>query len=725
MIRLRLLPLLGGVAAVGALALMVVRSQVKQADIHARIGPEMRQFVQLDAVATQQALASRFGLLSNYDPLVQTLGQQEALQKQIQQDLHALYPQKPAELEQRLDANIAALADKQELVEQFKSHNAVLKNSVAYLPVLVEGMISRLADSRVASAYGNLLRDLMIYNTTGDTQEEPRLAEQIERLKSQRGSQPQAVLEEYDLGLAHAQTLLREKKLTDSLIASIAVAPVEASTETLDRSYRIEYSHTLAQANANRTYLYVYCGALLVVVGLMLARIRRSQAELNRLNATLEERVAQRTEALAQANSEMDLVVADLERLMEAVQTNTNVIADHSASLSTAVQHVEQAAVGILNSIEDVTHATEHSSRTSQDMVAYSIRQGHTASEAVSIMERLGAAIRQVQESDEQQRATSMQVDEVTRQVATAAGDMAATANQMAAKTTQALATAETGGKAVQQAIQSMERIRAQVQTSATSVLDLGKKGAEIGSIVATIEHIADQTNLLALNAAIEAARAGVHGQGFAVVADEVRKLAERATAATREIAALVTTVQSGVATAVQAIQLSGEEVETGSKRGSEAVQALEQIITASQAAAQEVDRATLTTQELSQSIQNVVTFVQTINRTAQQNATVVAEMVRCADQVTTVITEAAQTHTTTQNSAEQVCATAEEIFSSTSTVAMTVKQQTRSIEQISGVARDLHAMSAELQALLSREEAEEEEAEEAVSEPRSYLKAA
>jgi len=62
-----------------------------------------------------------------------------------------------------------------------------------------------------------------------------------------------------------------------------------------------------------------------------------------------------------------------------------------------------------------------------------------------------------------------------------------------------------------------------------------------------------DQTNLLALNAAIEAARAGERGTGVAVVADEVRKLAERTTVATKQIAEMIQSIQSGTKSAVVA----------------------------------------------------------------------------------------------------------------------------------------------------------------------------
>ena len=106
---------------------------------------------------------------------------------------------------------------------------------------------------------------------------------------------------------------------------------------------------------------------------------------------------------------------------------------------------------------------------------------------------------------------------------------------------------AQIGRDSVTQSSNVMLDIEETIASTSTTVENLGRKSANITSIINTITAIADQTNLLALNASIEAARAGEHGKGFAVVANEVRKLAEQSQTAANEVSTIVGSIQNEV----------------------------------------------------------------------------------------------------------------------------------------------------------------------------------
>lgn len=126
--------------------------------------------------------------------------------------------------------------------------------------------------------------------------------------------------------------------------------------------------------------------------------------------------------------------------------------------------------------------------------------------------------------------------------------------------------------------IQGMNRIRDQIQETAKRIKRLGESSQEIGEIVELISDITDQTNVLALNAAIQAAAAGETGRGFTVVAEEVQRLAERSAEATKQIAAIVKTIQADTQDAVGSMEAATREVVAGTALSDSAGAALEEI---------------------------------------------------------------------------------------------------------------------------------------------------
>jgi len=147
-----------------------------------------------------------------------------------------------------------------------------------------------------------------------------------------------------------------------------------------------------------------------------------------------------------------------------------------------------------------------------------------------------------------------------------------------AATARQARQAAEAGAEAVQNVIGGMNTIREQIQETAKRMKRLGESSQEIGEITELISDITEQTNVLALNAAIQAASAGEAGRGFSVVAEEVQRLAERSADATRQIAALVRTIQTDTQDAFLAMERSTREVVEGARLSDHAGAALADI---------------------------------------------------------------------------------------------------------------------------------------------------
>ncbi|MCB1876938.1 MAG: type IV pili methyl-accepting chemotaxis transducer N-terminal domain-containing protein [Chromatiales bacterium] len=215
---------------------------------------------------------------------------------------------------------------------------------------------------------------------------------------------------------------------------------------------------------------------------------------------------------------------------------------------------------------------------------------------AVGAMRELVTSINrtasEVSNSAQSSRATAMHLAEASehqaeqiRNASSAVNAIAQSADQISAKSTEstevadrAVAIATKGTDTVGRTIEGMDSIREQIQETSKRIKRLGESSQEIGDIVELIEDIADQTNILALNAAMQAAMAGEAGRGFAVVADEVQRLAERSGNATKQIEALVKTIQSDTHEAVISMEQSTAGVVNGAKLAENAGEALQEI---------------------------------------------------------------------------------------------------------------------------------------------------
>ena len=202
-------------------------------------------------------------------------------------------------------------------------------------------------------------------------------------------------------------------------------------------------------------------------------------------------------------------------------------------------------------------------------------RTSHFVSDSASAIQ--GTAIR-LAAASERQATQTLETSAAVTEMAASIRHVSESAATSADVARQARASAEQGAHAVHRTMQGMDAIREQVQETARRIKRLGENSQEIGEVIQLIGDIADRTSILALNASIQAALAGEAGRGFAVVADEVERLAERATASTKRIAALIKTTQTETAGALAAMDDTTREVVAGSALAREAGETLGEI---------------------------------------------------------------------------------------------------------------------------------------------------
>ena len=228
---------------------------------------------------------------------------------------------------------------------------------------------------------------------------------------------------------------------------------------------------------------------------------------------------------------------------------------------------------------EDITGAIADSVNYSIDALRNLVNTINNTSKQVA------SAAEVTQESTESLTNSSQKQSREIANVTSAVSEMAKSIEQVSghAKSSanvaqQSVNIAHKGAQAVSRTIDGMDTIREQIQETSKRIKRLGESSQEIGDIVGLIDEIADQTNILALNAAIQASTAGEAGRGFAVVADEVQRLAERAGTATKQIEALVKTIQSDTNEAVISMEQSTTNVVSGAKLAVNAGEALTEI---------------------------------------------------------------------------------------------------------------------------------------------------
>ena len=379
--------------------------------------------------------------------------------------------------------------------------------------------------------------------------------------------------------IGNAQNLLGAKRAGKAIF--------EDSEQLLEQSQKLLVAYEADLSNRVTGYVMMVAGIMVLALLLLSVKVYIDDSRRRTLGA---ERTNRRNQdAILRLMNEMgDLADGDLTVKATVSEDITGAIAD---SVNYTTDELRKLVSGITTVSEQVTRAAGAAEIVSKGLLVAAQKQSgdiRNASEAVGLISK------SIQEVD----ASAMQSLQVARRT---------------------LEVTEEGAQAVQNTIIGMDEIREQIQETSKRIKRLGESSQEIGEIVELISDITEQTNVLALNAAIQAASAGEAGRGFSVVAAEVQRLAERSAEATKQISALVKTIQGDTQDTIAAMEKSTHGVVEGANLSNVAGQSLREIEEVSRELAGLINSISVSTQVQTDMAREVAaTMVGILNITEQ-----------------------------------------------------------------------------------------------------------
>jgi hypothetical protein len=166
---------LGGISAllaVSLLAFLVKKSLPINSEEHQRYLQALQYQDEENILLGEEIIQSKYEIVDSYNILSDRLTNLQDNNKKIQNIPDLLESKDLKLLQKNLQEYSQKLDEQERLISQFKTENAVIKNSLGYLPVLLNDLHKNLqfqtSDRKLFEAINEILHNLILYNNTSD-----------------------------------------------------------------------------------------------------------------------------------------------------------------------------------------------------------------------------------------------------------------------------------------------------------------------------------------------------------------------------------------------------------------------------------------------------------------------------------------------------------------------------------------------------------------------------
>jgi len=348
-------------ALAGAGGLVYVQSTVPDTEqMNNDVTHRLLEIDNLNANVGELALRSRYHLDGNYDNLTRTTALlDQAIVTLEQQYLSPQQVNDPLLLRQ-FETFKNEITIQNDLIENFKSHNSVLRNSERYAPAAATNLMEIARDAKlpeVEQLYADVLRELLEYALLGSSLSEEKLKMALPRLSEVEAELPEYAQLAHLEFFRHINTVFKEKGLTDQYLSKALQSTTDSQIQALGQAWNQWMAKNNQQQALLEQLTMGYVVFLLVGLGLIGWKLRALYAHLDHEVAVQTAEVKKAFEELKESESKLvqSEKMASLGQMVAGVAHEINTPLGYISSNVDTIRLNMGELDGILKSVEMIS----------------------------------------------------------------------------------------------------------------------------------------------------------------------------------------------------------------------------------------------------------------------------------------------------------------------------------------------------------------------------------
>ncbi len=256
-------------ALLGVLTFLFAQARSNDPKMHHQIVVNIQNLHYQNSRLNESVLEFSADQFSNYDLLTRLKSGIREYLTWFKSEEPKLYGIVDVELDAIIDRAESNFEKKFSLIEKFKSHNGILKNSLYYIPTAVDNLQKQSSLSSYHQNADKLLQEVLLFNSRLNPKNKELGENIIEEFRSKKISRLD------DIAI-HAETIFRERMLLQEIVEDLFSIPTKDSVENIYQEYSAYNNEKLQILSVYRTAMYTIAVLLLFYVIYLFYTLRQT-----------------------------------------------------------------------------------------------------------------------------------------------------------------------------------------------------------------------------------------------------------------------------------------------------------------------------------------------------------------------------------------------------------------------------------------------------------------